>query len=259
MLAGGSNALMWWRMTFYVESGGKQFNLYDIQATGCPKKVAFTLLSHCCLLLILPVHFQQIRSSETNRWKSKSKFLGNPVLQERTNEYHRKHIALYVITLKTSTNTEFGVFGRSWARIWARQIWSSGVSLKRSLPDFPIGLRTKNQLCAIWMSKKGVFVKQASVQACFSLPFSSYLFLFLLCKIWSWSVFSYLWWAFGILFFNLFRFQYRAQQRVAVYILSPSCVHIPGLSMCLLCLCNGIKVAQRVYYRYPISSWNTNK
>ena len=69
-------------------------------------------MSHCCLLLILPAHFQQIRSSETPRWKSKSKFLGNPVLQERTNEYHRKHIALYDITLKTSTNTKFGVFGR---------------------------------------------------------------------------------------------------------------------------------------------------
>ena len=46
---------------------------------------------------------------------------------------------------------------------------------------------------------------------------------------------------------------------MAEYRFSPSCVHIPGLSMCLLCLCNGIKVAQRVYYRYPISSWNTNK
>ena len=44
----------------------------------------------------------------------------------------------------------------------------------------------------------------------------------------------------------------------SIYMLSPSCVHIPCFSMCLLCLCNEIKVAQRVYYRYPISSWNTN-
>ena len=246
-------------MTDDILCGVRRQTIQSLWHTGCPKKVAFTLLSHCCLLLILPAHDQQICSSETPRWKSKSKFLGNPVLQERTNEYHRKHIALYDITLKTSKNNEFGVFGRSWARIWVRQIWSSGVSLKRSLPDFPIGLRTKNQLCAICLSKKGVFVKQATVQACSSLPFSSYLFLFLLCKIWSWYFWYFPICDERILFLDLFRFQYRAQQRVAVYILSPSCVHIPGLSMCLLCLCNGIKVAQRVYYRYPISSWNTNK
>ena len=186
-------------MTDDILCGVRRQTIQSLWHTGCPKKVAFTLLSHCCRLLILPAHDQQICSSETPRWKSKSKFLGNPVLQERTNEYHRKHIALYDITLKTSKNNEFGVFGRSWARIWARQIWSSGVSLKRSLPDFPIGLRTKNQLCGIWMSKKGVFVKQATVQACSSLPFSSYLFLFLLFKIWClvliFLVFSYLWWA----------------------------------------------------------------
>ena len=119
-------------MTDDILCGVRRQTIQSLWHTGCPKKVAFTLLSHCCLLLILPAHDQQICSSETNRWKSKSKFLGNPVLQERTNEYHRKHIALYDITLKTSTNTEFGVFGCSWARIWARQIWSSGVSLKRS-------------------------------------------------------------------------------------------------------------------------------
>ena len=32
----------------------------------------------------------------------------------------------------TRPNTVLGVFGRIWAHIWARQIWSSGVSLKRS-------------------------------------------------------------------------------------------------------------------------------
>ena len=35
-------------------------------------------------------------------------------------------------TQMRTPNTVFGVFGCIWARIWACQIWSSGVSLKRS-------------------------------------------------------------------------------------------------------------------------------
>ena len=184
-------------MTDDILCGVRRQTIQSLWHTGCPKKVAFTLLSHCCLLLILPAHDQQICSSETPRWKSKSKFLGNPVLQERTNEYHRKHIALYDITLKTSKNNEFGVFGRSWAHIWARQIWSSGVSLKRSLPDFPIGLRTKNQLCAIWISKKRCFCETpyCTCMFCFSFFFLSVLILTLQNLVLIFWVFSYLWWA----------------------------------------------------------------
>ena len=102
--------------------------------------------------------------------------------------------------------TVFGVFDRTCTRIWAHQIWLSGVSLKRSckmqfrrfdlrsigppsqkvwpnlifawfphcaalregdifgnnaFPDKSIHWpRTKNPLWPIWISKKGVFVKQ---------------------------------------------------------------------------------------------------